>query len=138
MEAETSSHRPLDETVVTETADWFSRDSLLDTVKLLRRNNPSLALRIQNQLMGSVVEIRSTDKAPQKVQLQLDGFTLKRVVDGLADLGNELAREVLEQQTGDYDELIIVRDVIGRWLDYARFHRQEVARRQELGEQAMS
>jgi hypothetical protein len=122
-------------------ANVFLRQTLLDTVTLLRHQNPSLALRIQNLLVAP-----SSGGVREHITLQLDGFTLKRVVDTLAEVGNSLAQQVLQEQSDALTselvsaretedktmrELTMMRDVIGQWLNYARFHQSEYAKHQQ-------
>lgn len=100
----------------------FDRASLQFTVKLLRQYKPSLALRIQN-ILGP-----AENRQPlydDKFTVQLDSFTLKQVVETVGQAGSELANQVLTTQQGDYSDLQETKDVIGMWLDYARYFMDE-------------
>ncbi|NKB31634.1 MAG: hypothetical protein GKR91_00855 [Pseudomonadales bacterium] len=104
-------------------ANVFERDSLQFTVKLLRNHNPSLALRVQNIIAPNPFIQRGANNSPQSSDLfplNLDSFTLKRIIETLAIAGQELAEKVLETQQGDEAFLIQTKEVIGQWLLYAK------------------
>jgi len=109
----------------------FDRSSLQFTVKLIRGLNPSLALRIQNIIApakSSDAGEQQIPKATDSFTLSLDSFTLKRVVETLATAGQEIAEEVLRTQEGDHEELLVTKEVIAKWLLYARQHQAEAER----------
>ena len=68
----------------------FDRETLQFTVKLIRSHNPSLALRIQNLIAPSAtpyIQYNDEPHATDQFKLNLDSYTLKRVVDTLAIAG---------------------------------------------------
>lgn len=115
----------------------FDRETLQFTVKLIRPHNPSLALNIQNLIAPSAVpyiqyhdDIHRTDQ----FNLNLDSYTLKRVVDTLAVAGQDLAEQVLLTEQGDHGFLLQVKAAIGKWIDYAKHHQIEYELRQSAHE----
>jgi len=101
----------------------FDRETLQFTVKLIRSHNPSLALRIQNLIAPSATPyiLCCTDPhAADQLKLNLDSYTLKRVVDTLAIAGQELAKQILRTEPGDHSFLLEVKSSIGKWIAYAR------------------
>jgi hypothetical protein len=109
-------------------ANVFDRLSLQFTVKLLRGQNPALALRIQNIIAPSLSCSMGKGEPPAAddvFALTLDSHTLKRVVETVAAAGQELAEQVLMTQQGDHAYLLVTKEVIGQWLRYARQHQSE-------------
>ena len=109
----------------------FDRETLQFTVKLIRSHNPSLALRIQNLIAPSAIPyIQSYGEphATDQFKLNLDSYTLKRVVDTLAIAGQELAEQVLLTEQGDQKFLLEVKSSIGKWIVYARYHQTQYER----------
>ncbi|MFT6092583.1 MAG: hypothetical protein ACJA2Q_000472 [Pseudohongiellaceae bacterium] len=109
----------------------FDRETLQFTVKLIRSHNPSLALRIQNLIAPSAtpyIQYCTDPHAADQFKLNLDSYTLKRVVDTLAIAGQELAEQVLLTEQGDQSFLLEVKSSIGKWIAYARYHQNEYER----------
>ncbi len=110
---------------ISSTAVLFDRETLQFTVKLLKPQNPSLALRIQN-LIGPSARIHHQESeilSPEDTfKLCLDSFTLKRVVETLANAGQALAESAIQSHDGDHQELLNTKAAISKWLDYARYH----------------
>ena len=107
-------------------ANVFDRESLQFTVKLLRNHNPSLALRIQNLIAPNPFAKSAQSIAPQASDLfplSLDSFTLKRVIETLVSAGLDLAEAVLKTHEGDEEFLQQTKEVIGKWLLYAKEHK---------------
>jgi len=113
-------------------ANVFDRVSLQFTVKLLRSQHPALALRVQNTIAPAIVKESGNAEAPQPsdlFSLALDTNTLKRVVETLAAVGQELAEQVLLQtEAGDPGHLLAMKEIIGKWLLYARQHQSSIRR----------
>lgn len=107
-------------------ANVFDRKSLQITVKLIRNHNPSLALRIQNILApapGMNFEPGLPPEDKDLFPLNLDNFTLRRVIETLAIAGQEIAEAVLTTQNGDEEFLEQTNRVVGLWLLYAKEQR---------------
>ncbi|MCH7815272.1 MAG: hypothetical protein IIC60_01755 [Proteobacteria bacterium] len=118
--------------MATNDANVFDRVSLQFTVKLLRIQHPTLALRVQNIIAPAIVKESETAAAPQPsdlFSLALDTNTLKRVVETLAAAGQELAEQVLLQtEADDPGHLLAMKEIIGKWLLYARQHQSSIRR----------
>lgn len=113
----------------------FDRETLQFTVKLIRSHNPSLALRIQNLIAPSVtpyIQHYGDPHGTDQFKLNLDSYTLKRVVDTLAVAGQELAEQVLLTEQGDHNFLLEVKSSIGKWIAYARYHQNQYERAQSI------
>ena len=109
-------------------ANVFDRLSLQFTVKLLRGQNPALALRIQNIIAPSLSSSLGKAEPPSPSDvfvLTLDSHTLRRVVETVAAAGQALAEHVLQTEEGDHAYLLVTKEVIGQWLRYARQHQAE-------------
>ncbi len=93
------------------------------TVRLPRNVNPSLALRVQNIITPNPFSRAKNADALNPYDLfllNLDTFTLKRVIESLAVVGQELAEEVLGTHEGDEEFLVQSKNVIVKWLLYAK------------------
>ena len=93
------------------------------TVRLPRNVNPSLALRVQNIITPNPFSRAKNAAALNPYDLfllNLDTFTLKRVIESLAVVGQELAEEVLGTHEGDEEFLVQSKNVIVKWLLYAK------------------
>ncbi|PCH59556.1 MAG: hypothetical protein COC19_06940 [SAR86 cluster bacterium] len=101
-------------------AHIFNRAELQFTVQLLRSYNPSLALQIQNILAAKHFESDSTSQVCDSYVLNLDSYTLKRVVETVGTAGHDLAQQVLQTNEGDYDKLLLTKQIVSKWLDYAK------------------
>ncbi len=99
------------------------------TIKLIRRQNPSLALCLQNIIAPGTMHARSPAPTPDDLfTLELDGATLKRVIESMAEAAQEIAREVLLTRRGNEDLLLAIRAVMDKWFRYARQHRSDCNR----------
>jgi hypothetical protein len=106
-------------------ANIFDRATLQFTVKLIRVQNPSLALRIQNIIAPGSSQRIVGDQHPQGgdlFSLDLDTFSLKRIVETLGEVGLAMAQYTLRTREGDHEVLKQTKQVMDRWLDYARQH----------------
>jgi len=106
-------------------ANIFDRESLQFTVQLVRIQNPSLALRIQNIIAPGSSLLIAGDEHPQHgdlFSLDLDTFSLKRIVETLGDVGLAMAQYTLQTQEGDHETLKQTKLVMDQWLAYARQH----------------
>lgn len=106
-------------------ANIIDRETLQFTVKLVRPRNPSLALRIQNIIApGSSSRISGNDipQAADLFVLDFDSFSLKRIVETLGDSALEMAEYTLQTHQGDEEELLQTKQVMDKWLAYARQH----------------
>lgn len=106
-------------------ANIFDRLTLQFTVKLIRVQNPSLALRIQNIIAPGSTLLISGDEHPQaedQFSLDLDTFSLKRIVETLGEVGLAMAQYTLRTNEGDHEVLKQTKQVMDRWLAYARQH----------------
>ena len=113
----------------------FQLDALRDTVDLIRWNNPALALSLQNRTQHALREARSKaalaedltevvscgapNNASITVRLYLDPYILQRIIETLADVGADVAKQVLETRAGDEELLDKIHSTLELWLSYA-------------------
>ena len=117
------------DTPASERPDVFSRGALELTFKLLRKQNPRLALDVQNQLQGLASLKEVTEQAPPRkpsdhFHITLDPQTIGKVVEALTTLGQKL----LNDSPKDSGTLVVVRSLIKDWIELAEWvlaHAQE-------------
>ena len=102
--------------------DVFSRGALELTFKLLRKQNPRLALDVQNQLQGLATLREITEQvAPRKTSdhfhITLDAHTIGKVVEALTMLGQNL----LDDSAKDTGTLVVIRSLIKDWIELAEW-----------------
>lgn len=106
-------------------ANIIDRETLQFTVKLVRVQNPSLALRIQNVIAPGSSSLISGGRIPSAddlFALDFDSFSLKRIVETLGDVALEMAEYTLRTQQGDEKELLQTKQAMDKWLAYAQQH----------------
>jgi hypothetical protein len=106
-------------------ANIFDRQTLQFTVKLIRVQNPSLALRIQNIIAPGSSLLIAGDEHPRPedlFSLDLDTFSLKRIVETLGEVALAMAQYTLRTNEGDHEVLKQTKQVMDDWLAYARQH----------------
>ena len=102
--------------------DVFSRGALELTFKLLRKQNPRLALDVQNQLQGLATLREVTEQVPARkvsdhFHITLDAQTIGKVVEALTALGQNL----LDNSPKDNGTLVVVRSLIKDWIELAEW-----------------
>ena len=101
----------------------FSRNSLELTFQLLRQQNFSLALEIQNQLQGTKLPYVAYRESEQQqnvdhFRISLDAHTIGRVVDALTSLGENYLKHPSQQPDRIAMLSILIKDwiALGEWL----------------------
>lgn len=105
----------------------FSRDTLEQTFKLLRKHSPPLALAVQNALNNSEIATPvcpPTDHATHHFQhssdrlfINLEARTIGKIVAALTELGQE-ALSHKEKKSG---KLVLLRALICDWINLAEW-----------------
>ena len=90
----------------------LSRATLQSTVRMLRELNPSLALRVQNQMA-----VPSTESG--RLTVQLDSFTLGRIIETIAAYAGNAANRALNHEDITLADLQEIESVIAEWLLFA-------------------
>lgn len=109
-----------DNSICIQRPDIFSRGALDLTFRLLRQNNPSLALEVRNILAGETVPLEDAAfHTPQGDHffITMPAQRIGRVVKALTQLG----QDALQDRQSDTGKLVVLRTLIKEWMTLAEW-----------------
>ncbi|BFM16988.1 hypothetical protein R50073_31710 [Maricurvus nonylphenolicus] len=112
--------QPLDDSICIQRPDIFSRGALDLTFRLLRKNNPSLALEVRNILAGETVPLEdAAHYSPQGDHffITMPAQRIGCVVKALTQLG----QDALDDGRSDTGKLVVLRTLIKEWMTLAEW-----------------
>jgi len=105
----------------------FSRGALQQTFRLLRKSNPTLALKVQN-IMNQVAVPKpdefAGDPRTDNFEVNLDGEDLQAILEALVAMADLNKLRTLSGNVTELGNLVIVKALIQDWIEVARYYMQ--------------